>query len=504
MRSQRKNAHPPLAGTAEKRPARAGSRKVHLTRSLDVHGWSHLDPVLLASLASESPLLLVGPHGTAKSLLVERISSTLGLTLRHYNASLLNYDDLVGIPLPEEDGSRLRFVHTPGAIWDAEFVFFDEISRCRADLQNKLFPIVHERRVLGIRLEKLRHCWAAMNPPSPEDPDTHEAGGALYLGSEPLDPALIDRFPFVVSVPGWNGLTKQERRKLVLGGGPSRKASSHEEKNLGIPDLVAKCADLIGALEEVLAEGLSDYVVQLVDLLGKARLPQSPRRARMLLQSILAVHAARIVLGGKDAALEESAELAVRCGLPENATEVPPSPSTVLAAHKQAWEVTSLEKDTAWRKVLEETDPVRRVVLADRLNLCDRDLSRIITQAIGEQENDARRVGLGTAMFLAFRERRDLDPSAWEPLVQLSRRVLEPRVTSDKIGPGPVLELWRQLNSWLAHRTKGDESQAERLERNYLLGGFPDLWTRQDWQEALSQFRADLALFGIESEREEP
>src|SRR5207302_3208266 len=111
-----------------------------LTGELGVVGWAALDPVLLAALALEAPVLLVGPHGTAKSMVVERVAAALGLPFRHYNASLLNYDDLVGIPLPDEDGTGLRFVSTGGAIWGAGFAFFDEISRCRPALANKLFP----------------------------------------------------------------------------------------------------------------------------------------------------------------------------------------------------------------------------------------------------------------------------------------------------------------------------------------------------------------------------
>ena len=39
------------------------------------------------------------------------------------------------------------------------------------------------------------------------------------------------------------------------------------------------------------------------------------------------------------------------------------------------------------------------------------------------------------------------------------------------------------------------------LERNFLLGGYPDLWMRCDWKEALGWFRADLARFGVEATR---
>ena len=205
-------------------------RRAHLgfTEDLGLVGWRRLEPVLLAALADESPLLLVGPHGTGKSLLVERVAGALGLSFRHYNASLLNYDDLVGIPLPDEDGRTLRFVSSPGAIWGAGFVFLDELSRCRPELQNKLFPIVHERRVAGVDLPQLKHRWAAMNPPAPDDDtdaaEAAAAGSPVYLGAEPLDPALADRFPFVVRVPTWGELSLPERRQLVaheLAGSPT-------------------------------------------------------------------------------------------------------------------------------------------------------------------------------------------------------------------------------------------------------------------------------------------
>ena len=124
-----------------------------------------MESVVLAALASEDPLLLIGRHGSAKSFLLERLAKALKLDYRFYNASLINYDDLVGIPVPTEDQRSLRYISTKTSIWDAEVVFIDEINRTRPELQNKLFPIIHERRVQGIALERLRYRWAAMNPP---------------------------------------------------------------------------------------------------------------------------------------------------------------------------------------------------------------------------------------------------------------------------------------------------------------------------------------------------
>lgn len=473
--------------------------RLGISKSLNIQGWGHLDPVLLAALATESPLLLVGPHGTAKSLLVERIATALGLSLRHYNASLLNYDDLVGIPLPEDGGESLRFVATPSAIWDAQFVFFDEISRCRPDLQNKLFPIIHERRVTGIRLDKLRHRWAAMNPPAPDDPDTNAHPGEFYLGSEPLDPALADRFPFIVTVPGWRSLSTDDRRRLI---------SYNDDFLTAEPDthliadactlntLIEQCAARIPALEEELDDWLADYIVHVVDLLEKAQLPQSPRRARMLARSVAAVHAARTALEGDDIDLEFSAELALTFGLPQNAFEVPPSQATVVAAHKQAWEIANLVEGDSWRQVLEEFDAVRRVLLADQLNFSDSDISRLITQALSVESSDARRVGLATVMFLTFHQRRNLEPAAWEPLAQFASRVLEPRTITTAVRPGVDMNIWQEIQDWLETRPEQDGLQAW-LERNYVLSGYPDLWRRYKWPEAVERFRADLMLFNV-------
>jgi MoxR-like ATPase len=475
--------------------------KGSITAALRIHGWDHLDAILLAALATESPLLLVGAHGTAKSLLIERMAGALELSMRHYNASLINYDDLVGIPLPEEGHDSLRFVATPGAIWDAEFVFFDEISRCRPDLQNKMFPIIHERRVAGIRLQKLRHRWAAMNPPAPSEPDANgNAGTTYYLGSEPLDPALADRFPFVVAVPDWKQLSKADRRTLVSWKNdvdPDGISSALWSDETPLAALVAECRVTMATLEAMLDDLLSDYIVLVVDLLEKAQLPQSPRRARMLARSVVAIHAARLVLEGEEVELEDSAEMALLYGLPQNASEVPPSPGTVVAVHKQAWEIAALMENESWRPVLEELDLVKRVALADELAFDDADLARLITQALGAQQSEARRVGLGTAIFLAYCTRRSLAPAAWEPLAQLAARVMEPRPMSVAIRAGADTTTWQEIRDWVKSR-EGEEGLIVRLERNYVLSGFPEFWRRDNWRDALARFRVDLELFNVQ------
>lgn len=477
-----------MAVTTRKRPkrkARAGG--VSLTASLGIVGWERLDAVLLAALASEAPLLLVGAHGTAKTLVAERVAVALGLELRHYNASLINYDDLVGIPMPDESASRLRFVATPGAIWDAEFVLLDELSRCRPDLQNKFFSIVHERKVAGVGLPLLRHRWAAMNPPSPDDDDLI-SGRTAYLGAEALDPALVDRFPFVVCVPDWDELSKTERREVVT-------ASGTPAEDVGLQDLVTRCAERSNLLESSLGARVADWAVAVVDQLRGAGVHLSPRRAAILRRNAVVIHAARIELGHDPAEVEASVECALLASLPQTAEETAVAALTVRAAHRQAWEISGFAADDIWRRVLEETDPLKRVLLADRGGLPDGDLAHLVTQALGAQTSEPRRIGLATAMFLRFRATRELTPAAWEPLVQLSRRVLEPRVTKASVSPGRELDEWRVLTGYLS----SPRNKVTTLERNFILGGYPDLWQRCDWKTALRWFRDDLARFGAEA-----
>ncbi len=469
----------------------ASVNQTSITESLKIYGWKHLDAVILAALATESPLLLIGPHGTAKTLLVERIAQALHLEFRHYNASLLNYDDLVGIPLPDETKQKLEFVTTPGAIWDAGFVFFDEISRCRADLQNKLFPIIHERRVIGMPLDTLQFRWAAMNPPSPDEPDFDDLSSDIYLGSEPLDPALIDRFPFVIPVPNWRDLEKEDRRRMLSF------AQTEDDEILDLTQLIEDCRDGMLAVEHEYGEWLGDYVIYLMDLLYRSKLPQSPRRARMLLRSMVAVHSARRLLSDDVIDMDVSAEIALLYGLPQTATEVPPTPTLVVAVHRQAWEISTKLEHDGWRQVLEEEDAVQRILIAEELGFNDEELGQLITQALGAYKAESRKISLAVAMYLSFRNRRKLTPAAWEPITKLITRVMQPRRmslfnTSNKTD----MDNWNNIKQWAVER-RADEDALANLEVNYILGCFPDMWRSADWNKSLEQFQEDLATFGV-------
>ena len=300
--------------------------------ALDVYGFDKVEPVILAALVTEDPLLLIGRSGTGKTYLLNSLSEELGLEHRHYNASLVSFDDLVGFPFPDEVGGGVKFLETPATVWGAESVLIDEISRCKPEHQNRLFSLVHERRVQGIAIPKLRYRWAAMNPCSADQ------GGETYAGSEPLDPALADRFALFVWAVDWDDLDDAERLKVANPAGEG------------------KLADDGGRLKKQLAKWRQAFLAQLSQCPGFilqyatravsefndfAGIRISPRRARLLTRSLLA---ASIVADGIDGELFKRV---LGCSLPHVAWGEPVRGEAVAAVHRIAWDHAG-QADGSW------------------------------------------------------------------------------------------------------------------------------------------------------------
>ncbi len=343
--------------------------RTDLLAALGLHGLSHLDAPVLAALATESPMLLIGPHGSAKSALLERLAAALGLAHRHYNASLLSFDDLVGFPVPEGEG--LRYLRTPATLWDAQSVFLDEISRCRPEVQNKLFSIIQEKRVQGLALASLRYRWSAMNPPAVADATDEDAD--VYAGSLPLDPALADRFAFVLSLPALEDLPPEARRSVIRSGLPaSAAAATAAAATAQLPTMVTRCRELAALVAAAQGEWITAYTAALVVPLREAGLGISGRRAAMLAANIAAAHAARRVLGdatdaenGRGVTLADSALVALRVSLPHRAQGKAVDAGVLATIHRQAVDAAGqAHDDPELARILDETHPVRRVGLA--------------------------------------------------------------------------------------------------------------------------------------------
>ena len=298
--------------------------------ALGVYGFGEIEPVILAALITEDPLLLIGASGTGKTYLLNSLSEALSLEHRHYNASLISFDDLVGFPFPDPEGTGVRFLETPATVWSAELVLIDEISRSKPEQQNRLFSLVHERRVQGIGLPKLRYRWAAMNPCS-TDQDSDEN----YTGSEPLDPALADRFALFVNALDWKDLSDEERRRVAEPVGEGRIADDGGKLKIKIEEWRSEFLARIGSCPALVL----DYVTTAVTALNTAAIRMSPRRSRLLARSLLA---ATIVEGEFSSRLFR---LILESSLPHVAWGVQPRMEAVAAAHRAAWDYAAKNEE---------------------------------------------------------------------------------------------------------------------------------------------------------------
>ena len=397
-------------------------------RNLGIVGWDAIEPVILAALATETPLLLVGPHGTAKSLLLERLAEALGLRFRHYNASIINFDDLCGFPVP--DGDHVRYLRTPLDAWDAECIFIDELSRCRPDIQNRLFPIIHERRLQGATLEHLRFRWAAMNPPPGKDAVPEST---TYLGAEPLDPALADRFAWIVEVPV--DLSEADRLLVIRGAEPVTGAFAR------LVETVEEVRARLASTEEELGYLAAAYVDAAAAALALGGLPLSSRRLRILYQNVLAVSATN-TLDQRDDVLR----LALLWSIPQRAQGTIQD-EVVLRAHLAAAKVIDQPADDARRRLLTERDPVSRVAIA--LTSTDVDLVTATVLEARARLSEADRLGLAAWLF---------------PLLQRTRPAL----------PGLVFEALSQDYAQLEVQVDDEFNFTHRMEWGQFKG-FDDL-----------------------------
>ena len=462
-----------------------------LTRPLGLLGWERLEPVLLAALTTRDPLLLIGRHGTAKSFLLERLAQALGLVYRFYNASLINYDDLVGIPLPDETQTSLRYITTPTAIWDAEVVFVDELNRTRPDLQNKLFPIIHERRVQGVELEKLRYRWAAMNPATNGDHDNEEQ----YLGAEPLDPALADRFGFLIEVPDWSDLSESERTEVLL----DQFRGPHEFP-VQVSALVERSVAIFRELCARPPAQLCGYFLALESQLRAAGTRFSSRRMTTLVRTALGIHASRIALaiesGEKSPRPEwqESLFLALAHGHPGLASG-PVDRGALLAMHRQAWNIAGLNEDDPWKELLKIADPVERAAVASKTGfpLTEADLSSVILEAVASRPTEAQRSAIALVLYLSLRSSRRIAATAAETLATQLSRVLRPFATTHKVY-GKELQNCREVASLCSGL---NDTPRDKYTRNLLNAFLPDGYAEITPQQLHAEFIGLWERFGV-------
>jgi MoxR-like ATPase len=166
-----------------------------------IYGQDELIDFALAGLFSSGHVLLEGPPGTAKTLLVRTIAAALQMDFRRVQMTPdLMPNDITGSAIYREDKHTFEF--RPGPIF-ANFLLADEVNRASARTQSAMLEAMQE---LHVTYDGVTHplptpfiCFATENPIEQE-------------GTYPLPLAQLDRFMFKVLVEYPPG--EQEERVL--------------------------------------------------------------------------------------------------------------------------------------------------------------------------------------------------------------------------------------------------------------------------------------------------
>ncbi len=251
-----------------------------ILEELGIYGMSEIENLILAGLVTGDPVLLVGTHGTAKTLLCSRIAGAMGLKFWAYDASKALFEDVIGFPNPYDiKNGRISYVSTPMSIWDKEFILIDEISRANYQLQAKWLEVIRSRTVMGHKADSIKYIFAAMNPPD-------------YPGARPLDPALAGRFAFIIRVPDFSSMNNENQIRILRALGEDDAVHLlHQSKrnNVDINGIVSRARGRFASLEKELGNKIENYILFLKDMLNEAGFHIDGRRAGMFKRNMIAI-----------------------------------------------------------------------------------------------------------------------------------------------------------------------------------------------------------------------
>ena len=277
---------PDPEGSAPTGPALDLARRVRAAAAKVLVGLEpELDACLAAVLAG-GHVLLEGPPGVAKTLLVHTLARALGSSYGRIQFTPdLMPADVTGTSIFHPGEGAFRF--QPGPVF-AQLLLCDEINRAPAKTQSALLEAMQEG---AVTIDGSRHAlpqpfcvFATMNPIE------HE-------GTYPLPEAQLDRFLFKVVI----GYPPADVEARLLREAHGRRPGATPEE-LGVtpvssPEELLRCRALVG--EVAVREDLPDYVVRLfaeTRTSPSLALGASPRAGVMLLRAAKA----RAALSGRD------------------------------------------------------------------------------------------------------------------------------------------------------------------------------------------------------------
>ena len=175
-----------------------------ILQQLGIYGWPARDEnLLLASLLTGDPLLLVGNHGCAKTHAAGKVAQALGKKFLAYDASKAMFEDILGFPnIHKLQQGEVEYVPSPVTVWDKEMILIDEISRSLPETANRWLEIIRSRKIMGFNTQ-VKWVWAAMNPMS-------------YSATNALDAALVGRFALFLYPPDALSMEENDRIRVAL------------------------------------------------------------------------------------------------------------------------------------------------------------------------------------------------------------------------------------------------------------------------------------------------
>jgi len=174
-----------------------------LLERLAIFGWKEKDEnLILSSLLTGDPLLLIGNHGSAKTHIANKMAQALNRPFLVYDASKAMFEDVLGYPnLEKLKQGTVEYVPSKVTIWDKHLILIDELNRAIPELQSKWLEIIRSRKIMGFPT-KVKWVWAAMNPLS-------------YSATQVLDEALIGRFAIFIYPPDVLQMNEEDRIKVT-------------------------------------------------------------------------------------------------------------------------------------------------------------------------------------------------------------------------------------------------------------------------------------------------
>ena len=91
-----------------------------ILQQIGIYGWTwDTENLVLASLLTGDPLIMVGTHGSAKTHVVYKVAQALGWKFLAYDASKALFEDVLGFPNVESlKAGRVEYVPSAVTIWD--------------------------------------------------------------------------------------------------------------------------------------------------------------------------------------------------------------------------------------------------------------------------------------------------------------------------------------------------------------------------------------------------